>query len=62
MSLQFNSVEDHLQQVMRFCWENGFHAVMADDAEYAVVNPPRYLSAKSLKMTFQVRGRRGERR
>ncbi len=38
---------------MSFCWENGYHGIMADDAEYAVVNPPRYFSAKSLKMTFQ---------
>ncbi len=52
--MQFNSVEDHHQDVMCFCWENGYHGVMADDSEYALVNPPRFFSAKSLKMTFQV--------
>ncbi len=51
---QFSSVEDHRQDVMCFCWENGYHGIMADDAEYAMVDPPRYFSAKALKMTFQV--------
>ena len=40
-------------QVMGFCWENGYHGVMADDAEYAMFNPPRLLSAHTLKMSFQ---------
>ena len=38
---------------MGFCWENGYHGVMADDAEYAMFNPPRLLSAHTLKMSFQ---------
>ena len=38
-----------------FCWENGYHGILADDAEYAVVGPAKYLSARSLKMTFQVK-------
>ena len=38
---------------MGFCWENGYHGVMADDAEYAMFNPPRLLSAHALKMSFQ---------
>ena len=49
--LNFNQV--HNFQVMGFCWENGYHGVMADDAEYAMFNPPRLLSAHTLKMSFQ---------
>ena len=38
---------------MSFCWENGYHGVMADDSEYAMFTPPRFFSAHALKMTFQ---------
>jgi hypothetical protein len=27
------SIEDHRQEVMAFCWENGYHGVMADDSK-----------------------------
>lgn len=50
---QLNSVEDHKKEVMGFCWENGYHGILAEDAEYALCNPPRYISSKSLKMSFQ---------
>lgn len=46
-------MSDHRQEVMSFCWENGYHGVMADDPEYAMFAPPRMISASALKMTFQ---------
>ena len=46
-------MDDHRQEVMSFCWENGYHGVMADDSEYAMFNPSRLLSAHALKMSFQ---------
>ena len=48
-----SSIDDHRQEVMAFCWENGYHGVMADDGEYAMFSPPRLLSAHALKMSFQ---------
>lgn len=50
---QLNSIDDHRQEVISFCWENGYHGVMADDSEYAMFSPPRFFSAHALKMTFQ---------
>ena len=48
------SVEEHRQEVMAFCRENSYHGVMAEDAEYIMFNPPRYFSAKQLKLTYKV--------
>ena len=50
-----NSHEDHRLEIMGFCWENGYHGVMSDDAEFALFNPPRYFSAHTLKLSLQVR-------
>ncbi|XP_043207106.1 constitutive coactivator of PPAR-gamma-like protein 1 isoform X2 [Amphibalanus amphitrite] len=47
------SVEDHRQEVMAFCRENNYHGVMAEDAEYLLLGPPRYFSAKQMKLTYK---------
>jgi len=49
-----NSQEDHRLEIMGFCWENGYHGVMSDDGEFALFNPPRYLSAHTLKLSLQL--------
>ncbi|KAH7975252.1 hypothetical protein HPB49_025332 [Dermacentor silvarum] len=52
------SMDDHRQEVIAFCRENGFHGLMAEDAEYAIFDPPRYFSSAQLKLTYK--GRRHE--
>ncbi|KAL1475925.1 hypothetical protein MTO96_036927 [Rhipicephalus appendiculatus] len=49
------SMDDHRQEVIAFCRENGFHGLMAEDAEYAIFDPPRYFSSAQLKLTYKVR-------
>ena len=51
------SVDEHRQEVMAFCRDNNYHGVMAEDAEYIMFNPPRFFSAKNLKLTYKVRKR-----
>lgn len=48
-------MDDHHQEVIAYCRENGFHGLMADDGEYAVFDPPRYFSSEHLKLTYKVR-------
>lgn len=48
------SMDDHRQEVIAFCRENGFHGLMAEDAEYAIFDPPRYFSSAQLKLTYKV--------
>ena len=50
-----SSVTDHRQEVMAFCRDNNYHGVMAEDAEYLLLGPPRYFSAKQMKLTYKVR-------
>ncbi|XP_065572415.1 constitutive coactivator of PPAR-gamma-like protein 1 isoform X2 [Artemia franciscana] len=45
------SIEDHHQEVIGFCRERHFDALLADSADFAVFDPPRYLSASNLKLT-----------
>jgi hypothetical protein len=47
-------MDDHHQEVIAYCRENGFHGLMADDGEYAVFDPPRYFSSEHLKLTYKV--------
>lgn len=49
-----NTVGDYHQELMSFCWENGYHAVVTEDAEFAFFNPPRMFSALSVAMFRQV--------
>ena len=42
-------------QVIAYCRENSCHAIVADDAEYIAFDPPRYFSARHLKLTYKVR-------
>uniref|UniRef100_A0A146LZW3 Constitutive coactivator of PPAR-gamma-like protein 2 n=1 Tax=Lygus hesperus TaxID=30085 RepID=A0A146LZW3_LYGHE len=47
------TMDDHKQEVIAYCRENGCHAIVADDAEYIAFNPPRYFSARHLKLTYK---------
>jgi len=47
------SVDQHRQEVMLFCREHNYHGVMAEDAEYIMLNPPRLFSAKQMKLTYK---------
>ena len=47
-------MDDHHQEVIAYCRENSFHGLMAEDAEYAIFDPPRYFSSEQLKLTYKV--------
>jgi len=47
------TMDDHHQEVIAYCRENGFNGLMADDGEYAVFDPPRYFSSEHLKLTYK---------
>ncbi|CAG9769905.1 unnamed protein product [Ceutorhynchus assimilis] len=47
------TMDDHHQEVIAYCREYGFHGLLADDAEYAAFDPPRYFSSESLKLTYK---------
>ena len=49
----YNSLEDHHQEIMSFCWENGYHGVLSEDGEFSLYNPPKYFSAHDLKLSYQ---------
>uniref|UniRef100_A0A4W3IC04 Family with sequence similarity 120 member A n=1 Tax=Callorhinchus milii TaxID=7868 RepID=A0A4W3IC04_CALMI len=45
------SIEDHHQEVIAFCRENGFHGLVAYDSDYALCNIQYYFSAHALKLS-----------
>ncbi|XP_066553864.1 constitutive coactivator of PPAR-gamma-like protein 1 isoform X1 [Amia ocellicauda] len=45
------SIEDHHQEVISLCRENGFHGLVAYDSDYALCNIPYYFSAHALKLS-----------
>ncbi|XP_075235420.1 constitutive coactivator of PPAR-gamma-like protein 1 homolog [Lycorma delicatula] len=47
------TMDDHRQEVIAYCRENNYHGLIADDAEYAAFDPPRYFSARQLKLTYK---------
>lgn len=47
------SMDDHRQETIAYLRENSLHGLVADDAEYAVFDPPRYFSASHLKLTYK---------
>lgn len=47
-------MDDHRQEVIGYCRENGFDGLMADDAEYVVFYPPKYFSSQQMKLTYKV--------
>lgn len=49
-----SSMESHHQEVVGFLRENGYHGIVADNSEYCIFDPPRYFSAKSLKLTLKM--------
>lgn len=48
------TMDDHHQEVIAYCREYGFHGLLADDAEYAAFDPPRYFSSEHIKLTYKV--------
>ncbi len=48
-----NSMEDHHQEVIGFCRENFHHGILAQDADYAIFDPPRYFASQHLKLTYK---------
>ncbi|XP_011631086.1 constitutive coactivator of PPAR-gamma-like protein 1 homolog [Pogonomyrmex barbatus] len=49
----FCSMDDHHQEVIAYCRENNYNGLIADDAEYAAFDPPRYFSSEQLKLTYK---------
>lgn len=49
----FSSMDDHHQEVIAYCRENNLNGLIADDAEYAAFDPPRYFSSEQLKLTYK---------
>ncbi|XP_025831236.1 constitutive coactivator of PPAR-gamma-like protein 1 isoform X2 [Agrilus planipennis] len=47
------TMDDHHQEVIAYCREYGFHGLLADNAEYAAFDPPRYFSSEHLKLTYK---------
>lgn len=47
------TMDDHKQEVIAYCRENQCHGIVADDAEYIAFDPPRYFSARHLKLTYK---------
>lgn len=47
------SMDDHQQEVIAYCRENSFHGLVAQDADYAVFDPPHYFSSDQLKLTYR---------
>ncbi|XP_077277056.1 constitutive coactivator of PPAR-gamma-like protein 1 homolog isoform X2 [Temnothorax americanus] len=47
------SMDDHHQEVIAYCRENTYNGLIADDAEYAAFDPPRYFSSEQLKLTYK---------
>lgn len=45
------SIEDHHQEVIALCRDNGFHGLVAYDSDYALCNIPYYFSAHALKLS-----------
>lgn len=48
------TMDDHHQEVIAYCREYGSHGLLADDAEYAAFDPPRYFSSEHIKLTYKV--------
>uniref|UniRef100_A0A914UT71 Constitutive coactivator of PPAR-gamma-like protein 1 n=1 Tax=Plectus sambesii TaxID=2011161 RepID=A0A914UT71_9BILA len=51
----FQTVDDHKQEVMTFLRDNHFDVLLAEGAEYLFMDPPRFMFASSLKLTFKGR-------
>ncbi|XP_011330413.1 constitutive coactivator of PPAR-gamma-like protein 1 homolog isoform X2 [Ooceraea biroi] len=47
------SMDDHHQEVIAYCRESNYNGLIADDAEYAAFDPPRYFSSEQLKLTYK---------
>lgn len=46
-------MDDHRQEVIAYCRENACDGLVAEDAEYAIFDPPRYFSSEQLKLTYK---------
>ena len=48
------SVECHTLEVVSFLRENGYHGILGDNSEYCIFDPPRYFSARKMKLTLKM--------
>lgn len=44
------SLEDHRKELMTLCYERQFLGILSDDAEIALLQPPRYFSIRDMKL------------
>ncbi|XP_044007486.1 constitutive coactivator of PPAR-gamma-like protein 1 homolog isoform X2 [Aphidius gifuensis] len=47
------SMNDHHLEVIKYCRDNNYNGLIADDAEYIAFDPPRYFSSEQLKLTYK---------
>lgn len=47
------SMEDHHQEVIRFCREHNLQGIIAQESIYTIFDPPRYFSSNNLKLTYK---------
>ncbi|XP_059152250.1 constitutive coactivator of PPAR-gamma-like protein 1 homolog isoform X2 [Physella acuta] len=47
------SMEDHHQEVIRFCREHSLQGIIAQESIYTIFDPPRYFSSNNLKLTYK---------
>ncbi|BFZ10311.1 hypothetical protein BsWGS_13352 [Bradybaena similaris] len=47
------SMDDHQQEVIRYCREHNLQGIIAQDPVYIIFDPPRYFSSNNLKLTYK---------
>ncbi|XP_012938515.1 constitutive coactivator of PPAR-gamma-like protein 1 isoform X1 [Aplysia californica] len=47
------SMDDHHQEVIRFCREHNLQGIIAQESIYTIFDPPRYFSSNNLKLTYK---------
>ena len=47
------SMDDHHQEVIRFCREHNLQGILAQESIYTIFDPPRYFSSNNLKLTYK---------
>ncbi|XP_055881657.1 constitutive coactivator of PPAR-gamma-like protein 1 homolog isoform X2 [Biomphalaria glabrata] len=47
------SMDDHHQEVIKFCREHNLQGIIAQESIYTIFDPPRYFSSNNLKLTYK---------
>ena len=47
------SLDQHCLEVVHFLRENGYHGLLGDSSDYCIFDPPKYYSARKLKLTLK---------